>query len=275
MSEQGGRPPEKPEQNEEERQWLELLESTSRKVEKATPELSLLPEVPETEADTDAAPGQADAAPAAEPSAQRKVAAAMQRSASGLEEEAIAAQDLRELQELLKVRSLQLPAASAELRSLCLELLSPQLHEVMLTLAAPKTLKLRLVPLPQKARVHKVAPELSRPKLHHSLELIQRQPVRRRRLNTADLNPAEREALARALLKQFGQDARSYLPVGIFAHVPPELKDGLRLSSDGNSLGIVLPRGFNAARASSGHYLVLLQEREKEQAETRRILLRL
>ncbi len=204
-----------------------------------------------------------------------RVEQSMTRSASGLEEAAIAPQDLKELQDLLKVRALPMPPGALELRSLTLEVLSPEISEVLLTLSSPRTLKLKIVSLPERVKVHKLNPETSRPRVQHSLELIQRQPLRRRRLLPAELSATQREALSRALFKQYGAAARQLLPTALFAHVPPELKDNLRLSSDGSSLGIVVPKGFNAARASAGHYLVLLEDRESEQEETRRILLRL
>lgn len=197
------------------------------------------------------------------------------RTASGLEERQIAAQDLRELQGLLKVRQLSLSSPTLPMHSLAPGVDLPPVREVLLSLSAPRTLKLRLVALPDRARLKALKFETPRLKLQHSLELIQRQPVRRQRILPAELSPAQREALARALFKQYGKAAQGLMPVALFAHVPPELKDGLRLSSDGRCLGILVPRGFHANKASSGTWLVLLEDREAAGAETRRILLRL
>lgn len=196
-------------------------------------------------------------------------------SASGLHEEDIAAEDIEQINALLRVKRLVFPESTPALQLLELPRAQAALHDVGLQLAVPKTLKLRIVALPERARVHALKIDHLRARLHHSLELVQRQPLRRRRILPGELSAEQREALLRALYKQYGRAAEKLMPEALYAHVPPELKDSLRLSPDGASLGILVPKGFNAARATPGHYLILLSERGEAGTETRRILLRL
>jgi hypothetical protein len=200
-------------------------------------------------------------------------------TASGLYEREIAAEDICELQSLLTVRPLALAAPPVEYRSLAASAWTPaldknQLRSVELSLATPRNLKLRIAALPKHVKTHALKLTQLHCKVRHSLELALRQPVRRSRISAARLSPALHAQILAGLAKQLGGALRELELDSVFAHVPPELKEGLRLSGDGSSLGILVPKGFNPARASSGHYLVLLHPRGGS-GETRRVLLRL
>jgi len=198
-------------------------------------------------------------------------------SASGLDLSQIAPQDLAEIDALFTPKFLQWEAPAAVLRPIDLSRdprFRSELQLASLTpgLSPPRTLKIKVLPLPNRIHPRHMPLELRRPQFHRGLGPVLRQPIRRQRLGLSQLPIPLQEALLRALFKKYGEASHDLHIQGIFAHVPPELAPGLRISRDGREAALQMPAGFDARRATAGHYLVVLTTNS---GETRRVLFRL
>lgn len=190
---------------------------------------------------------------------------------SGLHEHEIDPADLARLQAAFVCRSVD-PAGDPPDGWAGPELDSGQIHTAGLDIGTPRALKLRIAPLPRRARVRPLKQQPPDVTIRRGLARMLEQPIRRRRTPLGELSPAQQKALFRRLYEKYGELANGLHVQALFAHIPPEAAHSIELANDLRSLQFALPPDVSPRGVREGFYLVILSAAA---GETRNLLLRL
>jgi hypothetical protein len=195
-------------------------------------------------------------------------------TASGLDESQIDAADLKALRGSVRLRSLPLDMAVATTKLAAWECALPSgsLRSIEPGCATPRKFALRIVPLPHKAVIRRLAQQTPSARLMRDLPLALRQPVRRRRIRPDDLPEAMLKTLFTKLFEKYGEQARQMEITAVFPHVPPEAAGAITVDPALAWAAFELPAGVAPGKARAGFYLIVLSAPE---GETRKVLLRL
>jgi hypothetical protein len=195
-------------------------------------------------------------------------------TASGLDETQIDAADLKALREMVRLRSLTpgITVPTAKLAGWECVLPPGSISLIEPGCTAPRTLTLRIVSLPRKATLRRLAPPAPQVRLQRGLPLAQRQPVLRRKLRPDSLPEEMLKSLYTKLFEKYGDQARRMKVAAIYPHVPPEAAGAISVDPALAWAAFELPAGMAPGKARAGFFLIVLST---PGGETRKVLLRL
>ena len=197
-------------------------------------------------------------------------------TASGLDEQQIHPEDIAALQALFKPHSVTL-GVQASLYRHTASMIEPGLpqdtcHQAELELASPRNFTLRIVPLPARISARQVSLRMPRMKLRKDVKAVMASPVLRRRQHVDDLPRPVQKALFESVFRRYGEEARNMEVRAVFAHIPPEAAQSIKLGPELEAATFTWPANLSVAKAKPGHYLVIL---EQPDGKTRNVIFRL
>lgn len=197
-------------------------------------------------------------------------------TASGLDESQIDAADLELLHGALRLKAATPDMVCDVYRHSAgfIEpgLLKEQVHGIEPGLEVPASHKLHIVELPHVVKTHKLRLPQAKPRLHKDLPLAWGQPIRRQRIYPGDLPREVGKALYEAMFRKYGEKAKAMDVAAVFAHIPPECAQSIKLEADLGGARFTLPDSLSLRKARSGYYLVVI---EQAGGKTRNVLFRL
>ena len=183
-----------------------------------------------------------------------------ERTASGLREGEIDPGDLAALREacVLNTPGFSLP--------------TPEVHSAELEIGAPQPLKLKIAPLPRRAKINRVNLDPPRPRINRGLPLAMEQPITRHRMLIGDLSEGQCKSLFKKIYDRYGPLAEELHVMAVFAQVPPEAARTIELAPDLRTLRFTIPPDVSPRTIKEGFHLAVL---EGAGGQTRNLLVRL
>jgi len=192
---------------------------------------------------------------------------------SGLREQEIDPKDLAELRSSCRLHSLDIKSGAGLPVSWVEPGLLPEwVNTAELEIGAPRSLKLRIVPLPKKAKVRRLRIAPPRVPVNRGLPLMLEQPVTRNRMLMGELGEGQHKTLFKKIFEKYGEMADRLHVAAVFAHIPPEAARSIELDPDLRSLRFTLPTDVSPRGMTEGYYLVVLHG---DPGETKNLLVRL